>query len=278
VTQRDRIVLIVLGVVALLGGYYMAVLKPQRAELARLSEEVTRQEDRRDAAQQKVSQGEAARARYAEDYETIVRIGRAVPLDDQVPSLVFGVEATARRHKVDLRKLKLRASGDVAAAPVAPPAAATDTTTSKPAAPGGVAATPAAAATAPPGSAVGSAGFPTLPFDFEFDSDFFKFERFLAAVERYSSTSGEGDEVKVRGRLITIDGFGLKASKKTGFPRVSATISATTYVDSEGARALADASPAGPTAAATGTSAAATPAAEPAPSPTTTANVRGVTP
>ncbi len=284
-TQRDRIVLVVLASVALLAGFYMAVLKPQRAELAELDGQLATQQQRRDGAAQKVAQGEQARRRYAEDYEAIVRLGRAVPVDDQVPSLVFGLESTGKRHAVDLRGLKLRASGAAPAAPAAAPAPATTSSSgtasagSTAAAPAsGVPATQAAAATAPPGSAVGSAGFPTLPFDFEFESDFFRFERFLSAVERYSSIrGGRNGDVDVRGRLITIDGFGLKASKLEGFPRVSATLSATTYVDPEGAKALAGASPAGPAAAAGGTTAGAAPAPAAAPG-TTTATVRGVTP
>lgn len=265
--------LAVIGAIAVLAGFYMLVLKPQRGQLAKLDTEISKQEKRRDAAQQRVAEGERARRRYAEDYATIVRVGRAVPVDDQVPSLVFGLEATGRRHAVDLRKLKFKAtSAPSAATPAAVPAASS----------GGKAAVPAtqtAAATAPPGSAVGSAGFPTLPFDFEFESDFFKFERFLADVERYSSTTGDGKDVDVRGRLITVDGIGLSASPLHGFPRVKATITATTYVDPEGARALSDATPAGPTAGATGTTATAVPGTKPAvPTSTTTATVRGVTP
>jgi hypothetical protein len=264
--------LAVIGAVAVLAAFYMLVLKPERAELARLDAEIAKQETRRDTAQQRVADGERARKRYAEDYETIVRVGRAVPVDDQVPSLVFGLESTGKRHDVNLRKLKLK----VNTAPAAPaPAAA-------PAPSGGKAAVPAtqtAAATAPPGSAVGSAGFPTLPFEFEFESDFFKFERFLADVEKYSSTIASGKDVDVRGRLVTVDGVGLQASGLKGFPRVKATIAATTYVDPEGARALSSATPAGPTAGAAGTTATGAPGAPAAPtSSTTTATVRGVTP
>lgn len=274
-TQRDRIVVAVLGAFVVLAGFYMAVLKPQRAELARLDADLAQQEQRRTEAQTRVAQGEQARRRYAEDYETIVRLGRAVPVDDQVPSLVFGLEATGRQRSVDLRKLKLRASSSPGGA-----AAAAATPTAAPAAGGtpAVAATQAAAATAPPGSAVGPAGFPTLPFDFEFESDFFRFERFLSDIERYSSTTGSGTDVSVRGRLITIDGFGLKPSKQAGFPRITATVVATAYVDPEGARALAQAGPGGPTAgAASGATTAATPGSAPAPA-TTTATLRGVTP
>ena len=118
-----------------------------------------------------------------------------------------------------------------------------------------------------------------MPFDFEFEGDFFRFERFLSDVERYSTTTGEGKDVDVRGRLITIDGFGLKGSKLRGFPRVSASIAATTYVDAAGAQALATATPAGPAAAATATGTTASTGTTPAKpaSPTTTATVRGVT-
>jgi hypothetical protein len=89
--------------------------------------------------------------------------------------------------------------------------------------------TQSAAAVAPPGSQVGTAGFPTMPFNFNFDGDFFSIERFLSAIERYTTTSGD-DDITVRGRLLTVDGVAIVESPKGGFPDVQAGFGATAYL------------------------------------------------
>jgi Tfp pilus assembly protein PilO len=264
VTQRDRIVVAVLATVALLGGFYMGILKPKRAEVAALDGQVAQQVERRDAALQRVAQGESAKRNYRADYATVARLGKAVPDSDQMPSLLYALESTADKHDVDFRSLKL-SGGAAAAAPAAPASG-----------------TAAAAAVAPPGSSVGPAGFPTLPFAFKFDGGFHRMERFLSAIESYTTTVGSGKDVSVRGRLVTIDGIALEAGLN-GFPEVKASLAATAYILPPEEGLTGGATPQGPATAPTGTAAGATPAPGAAPAaapktPTTTASVRGVTP
>lgn len=216
-TQRDRIVVGVIAAVALLAGYWFLLLAPKREEAAKLNAQVIEQEQRRDDAQSRIVAGEAARRAYADNYATIARLGKAVPLDDQVPSLVYQIESAADRASIDFRSLRLaQAAAGSAAAPAPAPAD------------GSAPATQAAAAVAPPGSAIGAAGFPTMPFAFAFDGDFFRMERFLSEIERFTQTSGAAD-VHVRGRLLTVDGISLTASRD-GFPAVKASIAATAYL------------------------------------------------
>lgn len=263
-TQRDRIVIGVVALAVVLGGFWFVGLKPNMAKGKRLEAAAAKQVQLRDAALARAAEGENARRRYAEDYATVAKLGKAVPVNDQTPSLVYGLEKVADRHGVDFRLLRVNATG---AAPAPAPAPADPKT--------GVAATQAAAAVAPPGSSVGAAGFPTLPFTFGFDGTFFGMERFLSSVEKFTSTTSEGRDVRVRGRLLTIDAVSLTASRD-GFPKVKASIAATAYVLPPGENLTAGATPAGPATAATGTAAQA-PAAAPKPS-STTATVRGVTP
>jgi hypothetical protein len=142
--------------------------------------------------------------------------------------------------------------------------------------PGSTDATQAAAAVAPPGSAVGTAGFPTMPFTFKFEGDFFKMERLFSDVERFTSTIPSGEDVEVRGRLVTVDGFALLQSRLYGFPRVTASVAATAYVLPPGEGAFDGATPDSPTGsgAATGQT-----ASQPGSSnPTPTATAGGLTP
>jgi hypothetical protein len=262
VTKRDRIVVAVVAIVGVLGGFWMLALSPKREAANELTQQTAQQQTRLAAAQAKVAAGEQARRGFTEDYAEVARLGKAVPVGDQVPSLVFQLQSAAARNGVDFRAVTLRAeSAGAAAAPTA-----------------GVA---SAAAVAPPGSSVGAAGFPTLPFTFKFEGDFFRMERMLSAVEKFTGTISGGDQVRVGGRLLTVDGFSIGKSKLRSFPYISAAVTATAYVLPEGEGAFAGATPTGPAPVAGATPPAGTTAtgggSGAAPNPTT-ASVGGVTP
>jgi hypothetical protein len=157
-----------------------------------------------------------------------------------VPSLVYQLESAASGSKVDFRSLKLT--------PGAPSAAATGGSSGGAAAAGASGAsgaTQAATATLPPGSSVGSAGFPTMPFSFVFDGSFFSMQRFLRNVDRFVRL--QDGQVLVSGRLLSVDGISLSAGRE-GFPSVKATLTATAYLLPADEGATAGATAAGPAA------------------------------
>ena len=171
--QRDRLMLLgVLAAVVLVAGWFLA-LAPRREQAADLGEQVATQRAARDSALQDVAAGVAAKREFGRYYATVARLGAAVPDDDNVPSLLLQVQRAAEASKIDFRSLKVGQSSGAATPAPAPP---TD-----PAAP----ATQAATATLPPGAAVGTAGFPTMPFSFEFDGDFFHLSDFVGRLERF---------------------------------------------------------------------------------------------
>lgn len=227
-TVRDRIVVMVVTAAAVLAAFWFLALGPKRDEARKVGGLVSVQRDRLTAAQQTAATAQAAHARYDRDYATVARLGKAVPVDDEVPSLVYQLEQAAKHNHIDFRSIQLEA-GAVAAAPTQASqagavgsASATPGSTATPAA-----ATQAAAAVLPPGASVGAAGFPTMPFTFSFEGSFFDMERFLSGVNKFTKTSQ--DSIRVHGRLLTVDAVSLTASPG-GFPRVSAEISATAYL------------------------------------------------
>lgn len=270
-TARDRTVVLVLVLGAVLAGFWFAVLGPRRDEAASLADEVTAAEERRDAAAAAVAAAEKVKAGYDRDYATVAKLGKAVPTDDDVPSLLYQLSRAAGGTKVDFRELTLAAGGQ-AAAPAATQAAqaaalaqaqnqkagaaqgaggtATTPTATTPAAgasaPGTpaatdpAAATQAAAAALPPGAVVGAAGFPTMPFDFVFRGSYFRVQSFLERVQ--DLTKLDGRRIDVDGRLLTIDGFSLKGGV--------AHFHATSYLLPADQGLTAGATPAGPVAAA----------------------------
>jgi hypothetical protein len=275
VTKRDRIMLLFLLVVGGFGGFYMLVLKPKREEASKLSGQLQSAQDRVAKARADLTTGQQARATYAANYATVARLGKAVPTGDDVPSLVFQLDTTARETGVDFRSVKLTAgtgastqttqtaaaaatsnsdqaagakSGAAksgAAAPAATPAA-TAPATGTPAAP--AAPTQAATTSLPPGAVVGPAGLSTMPFSFSFEGSFFRLSDFLTRIERYIKPRGSA--VDVNGRLLLVDGIALNAAA-SGFPRMKASIAATAYLLPASQGLFGGASPAGPSAATT---------------------------
>jgi hypothetical protein len=256
VTQRDRIVLLVVAAVVGLGAFYMLALKPKREEAAKLGQDVERAQKRVETAQADISAGEAARARYALNYTTVARLGKAVPTDDDVPSLVYQLDSTARSTGVDFRSVKLTSGTGTPPPPAnaAQGAAATADNSKGGSSQGGEqkgdqsggqpksavsgqsasqpASTPAAptqAATAalPPGAVVGPAGLSTMPFTFTFEGNFFRLSEFMTRLERYIKPRRSG--VDVRGRLLLINGITLNAAN-SGFPKMKASIAAQAYL------------------------------------------------
>ena len=127
-TARDRLVVgIVIGFVGL-AGFFMLVLKPKRDEASKLSQQVSSAEQRRDTARSDLAAGVDARSSYAANYATVARLGKAVPTDDDIPSLVYQLDSTAGSTGVDFRSVKLTSgagSGPPASQTAANAAAAT---------------------------------------------------------------------------------------------------------------------------------------------------------
>jgi hypothetical protein len=224
VTTRDRTVLIVVGFVAILGAFWFLALTPKRQETADASAALLVAQQRLTTAQAGVSVAEAARKGYDDDYATVARLGKAVPVDDDVPSLVYQLERTAHASKIDFRSITLQAGAAPASTAPVPTAAAAVASANGSAV---SSTTPAVTAALPPGATVGAAGFPTMPFSFTFDGKFFPLQRFLRSLD--DLTTVKGKSISVKGRLLTVDGVALKPGPK-GFPDVSATVAVTAYL------------------------------------------------
>ena len=267
-TSRDRIVVLIVAAVALLGAFWFLALSPKRKDATDLGAKISEAQQRLDTARQSVQTATAARKRYDIDYAAIARLGKAVPADDDVASLVYQLNHASQDSHIDFRSIKLASSGasTPAAAPAVAQAAAvasasnsssssssspsttTSTSSSTPPPSGttpaaGVPATQTAAAGLPPGSTVGSAGFPTMPFSFVFDGSFFNMEHYFSGIQRFATL--DGDNLTVRGRLLTVDSFALTASR-FGFPKVKASINATAYLVPQDEGLTGGATPSGP--------------------------------
>ena len=249
-SSRTRTVVGVLALGALIGGFWYLLLAPKRADVSAVDDQIAQAEKRRDAARASAAQAEQARSRYLRDYATVARLGKAVPADDDVASLLYQLETIARANGIDFRSVKL--TGAASATPAAAPAktAAADEpgqeSEKEPEEQGDdTAAAPAAPVVAqpPPGAVVGPAGLLTVPFSFQFDGDYLKLQRLLKTINGLADN--EGRRITVQGRLLTVDGFSLTPSMK-GLPKLKAIVNATAYIVPPADATDAAAKPQGP--------------------------------
>ena len=191
---RDRLVLAMVGVAALAAAFWFLALAPKRERADALAGQVAQAVVRRDAATAKAVRAEHAKADYAADYATVARLGKAVPPQADVPSLVFQIESAARGSKVDFRKVAVEDT------PATAPGATAATSTS---------------------------GISQTPVTFTFEGSFFCLQRMLREIDRFSRV--KGSKVSVSGRLLTLDQVKLSAGR-AGLPKVKAEITANAYV------------------------------------------------
>lgn len=290
-TQRDRLLIAGAAVIALVGAFWLLALSPKRRDLHNLDKDVQKYEQSYQAAQAEADRLEQARLQFPRAYANLVRLGKAVPTDADVPSLVVQLNQAAAFAGVNFRKIELNATqtgAGPAAAATPPPASssassagsstASSGTTGATGATGatgseGSASTGAAsatsttdanaltAATLPIGATVGPAGLPTLRFKLTFQGSFFHMADLLHNIRKLVARRNRN--LIVSGRLLTIDGVSMSESD-FGFPRVQAAIAATAYLVPASEGLLGGATQQGPAGAATPASTTSTSSAPPA--------------
>jgi hypothetical protein len=253
VTGRDRIVITVVVVLVAIVGGWLFLIQPKRNEASKLGSQISSAQAQLATARSTLAQNEAARGEFSGDYAQLVRLGEAVPADDNVPSLVYELQSAASAAHVDFRNVVLQAGSGGSAAPTPAPStpgssssssagsspskpsgSSSSASTSVPSAPS--ASTPSASASSagqgasgslPPGATVGPAGFPTENFTLTFQGNFFNLADLLRRLQAFVTVNNS--HVAVSGRLITLNAINLGAGP-SGFPQMDTTISATTYL------------------------------------------------
>ncbi|HEX8690793.1 MAG TPA: hypothetical protein VF729_11175 [Solirubrobacterales bacterium] len=225
-----------MAVVAVLGFlFWTMLLSPKRDEAAKLETQVESLKASLAQHEAEVTEGEAARREFPSDYQRLVVLGKAVPGDDDVASLM-----------VQMNRLSESAGGVFRDIKLAPASGAEETaTTAAPSTEGAPAsATEVAASLLPLGAAVGPAGLAVMPYTVTFDGDFSQIADFIAGLDALVET--DETEVAVDGRLLTIDGFSLEADPKLGFPALQARFALTSYLTPPGEGVTDGASPTEP--------------------------------
>jgi hypothetical protein len=219
-TGRDRLVIMSIAVLAVLAGGWLLPVSPERQKAAQAQAQIESARQQLQTAQAEAASERSAEARYASAYVSVVRLGKAVPPLQEVPSLVYELDQASNQRNIEFSSIASSAS-------------------------------PASAASAAAGASTTPAAFTQMPFTFVFKGSFFGLAHLLGQIDGFARTTSAGggpataaasgasapSGVQVSGRLLTIQGVNLAIESKGGSSpgsagkgELSATITATAYV------------------------------------------------
>jgi hypothetical protein len=224
-TARDRLVVIVVCVLVVLGAGWVLVVSPERKQASKLKGEVSAASSQLSSAESQLANAREAKARYASAYSSIVALGKAVPPGREVASLVYQLARASDQKHVEFASIVNGggSGGGSSSSSAAQPAAL--------------------------------AGFTQMPFTFTFNGTFFQLDHLFQQLNRFTARTTSG--VQVSGRLLTIQSAKLAPAAETaervsrGPQMLSGTITATAYVLPAAQGLTGGATPAGPTPAST---------------------------
>jgi Tfp pilus assembly protein PilO len=206
-TRTNQLLLLLVVLTASVSAFWFVALTPKREEAAQLQEQIVAKQAELDTARGQVASYEQARAAYPRNYAAVARLGKAVPADDDVRSLVVQLDAAAKRSKVDFEVINVGAN-----------------------AAGGAAGTPdpnLQAEAVIPGATLNAASFSTLPMSFAFRGSYFELSSLFTRLERFVTVSNR--RIDVTGRLLLLQSISLVPDTE-GFPQMRAQINATSYL------------------------------------------------
>jgi hypothetical protein len=116
-TDRDRKIVIALLPLLLIGIYWFLILSPKRKEATKLATQVTKAQQARDAAVSQANSLEQAKANFASEYSEMVSLGKAIPTQVDMPSLIVQLDSAA--HGTGIQFGNISVGARVAAAPAA---------------------------------------------------------------------------------------------------------------------------------------------------------------
>jgi Tfp pilus assembly protein PilO len=209
-TRTNKILLAAVVAAAAISAFYFLALAPKREEIAKLDADIAAKVAEVEQARVTLATYEKAKASYKKNYATLARLGKALPADDDVRSLLVQLEGAADRSGVDFSKIELGTAGtgaQPAQADVAP-------------APGELASAPG---TVPVAGGVLSA----MPFNFTFGGSYFDLSAFFSRLEHFVTVNNE--RLDATGRLLRLESVQITPAP-TGFPDMQAQIAAATYV------------------------------------------------
>jgi Tfp pilus assembly protein PilO len=202
VSRTYRILIVAVLAVLAVGGYWKLALAPKRAEAADLAHQVATADAQLAQSRSLLTTYQGAAAQYKTNFAAVVRLGKAVPADDDTRSLLVQLDATAKRAGATFNTIDVGSGAS---------AATTTGATTTPVAPG----------------AVSAGSYSEMPFTLSFGGDFGTLENFVGRLQRFVTL--KGDKILVNGRLMRIESIEVEPGAD-GWPSLLAKVTASTYI------------------------------------------------
>jgi Tfp pilus assembly protein PilO len=204
-TGRDRIVIIVVATLAILGAVWLLAVSPKREQASKLEAQVSAASATLASAEGQVASARSDQARYEAAYASVVSLGKAVPASQEVPGLIYQLDQASNQKDVEFASITAGGGGS-------------------------------SSSSATSASAAAGAGFTAMPFTFVFNGTYQDLYHLFQQLNNYTVQTSSG--VQVSGRLLTIQGVKLapvgNSSAASGAAKsreeLSGTITATAYV------------------------------------------------
>jgi Tfp pilus assembly protein PilO len=220
-TRTNKILIAVAVTAAAVCAFYFLLLAPKRDEVVKLDADIAAKRGELTQARSALATYEAARSSYKANYALLARLGKAVPTDDDVRSLLVQLQSTAADSGVDFEKIEL-GTGLAGATAAATPAAGTD------GASGTSGAKPTGELAAAPGTVPFAGGaLSAMPFNFSFSGQYLDLSAFFARLEHFVTV--HNDQLDATGRLLRLESVSITPAA-TGYPHMDAQIGAATYI------------------------------------------------
>jgi hypothetical protein len=227
-TVRDRLMIMGIALLAVLGVAWYTVVAPEREKASKVSAEVQSARQQLASAETQAREALSAQARYSTAYTSLVTLGQAVPASAETPALIYTLDKATHSNNIQFTSITNGASGSGSGSSSS---SASSSTT----------------------AAAQGAGLSQQPFTFVFNGNFIDLSKLLGQLEGFTVLSANGP-LRVSGRLLTIDSVTLASnagevnggSGKSTSSKLTATITATAYVLPASASALGGANASGP--------------------------------
>src|SRR6478735_3295337 len=174
-TRRDRLVIVIVALVAAIAASWLLVVSPKRDQAAKLGTKVASEQQALDTARAQLAQNAVASKQYASNYAALARLGEAVPATDDIPSLIIQLQSAADGARVNFQSLQN----------------------------GGASATSGST----PAPAAGASAAAPEQFSFTFSGSYFQLSNFFNKVQHFVTPSRNG--VQVKGRLISLNSVNM---------------------------------------------------------------------
>jgi Tfp pilus assembly protein PilO len=183
-SARDRLVLMGIAALAVVGAVWMLAVSPARKQASTLAGEVASVQGQLAGVKGELASASEVQVRYRRAYTSLVSLGKAVPTGDEVPGLMYAIDQAANHKKVQFTSISSGSSGHPSSSSSSSSAAS---------------------------AAAQSAGLHQLPFTFTFSGSYQDLCRLLVQLESFTA-QGRSGALKVSGRLLTIQSVTLGGS------------------------------------------------------------------